>query len=565
MSTKYLATIMDRHYIGENSFIYNTNHVAIGEIDKKSKIFKDMNGNEYLNMLDESLFISEIPYGYANVIALSNIKETLGREMTQREAISTYEKQCKKIIYYICKTKDNNICYISFNMDQIKNQIFDSIDKNMLKEEYHSNPAVEEIQKENISKYYQENLGDMDPELASLIMDVKDGVYSASELKEIKSRLSEMVSNVETTLNMINSQIESTEQKEPIQSTPKTDTGEIGEEQLTLTKGINIDEVFKNVTKTLIAQDKPARRVITEIVRKEMDPRKKKEAILLTGNTGVGKTELMRLIAKYLNKPFIKVDSTQLTIPGYIGKDIEEVLWDLYEKCNRNKKEAENAIVFFDEIDKKGSTEKSDVSGQGVLNVLLSFITGAEYDATSNTKVALEKTKIDTSNMTVILSGAFTDVYKELRQTKEMGFKVSENKEEEKIATVDDFVQKAKMTDEFMGRVTVIKMNDLDIKAIKRIMLESDESAIKIQQEIFNKLNVKLTFTDGYITAVATNAVDKKTGARGLNAVVDDSTWCAFDEVYSNMGLYSEVILDEKTVEDPTHYQLVKKQHIVKK
>lgn len=90
--------------------------------------------------------------------------------------------------------------------------------------------------------------------------------------------------------------------------------------------------------------------MIAEIARKELYPSKKQDAIILTGATGVGKTKLMELITKYIDKPFIKVDSTQLTIARYKGKDIEEVLWDLYEKCGRDKEKTENAIIFFDEI-----------------------------------------------------------------------------------------------------------------------------------------------------------------------------------------------------------------------
>ena len=89
--------------------------------------------------------------------------------------------------------------------------------------------------------------------------------------------------------------------------------------------------------------------------------------ILLTGDTGVGKTKLLKLLAKYLNKPLLIVDSTQLTIPGYKGRSLEDILWDLYVKCGENKEKAESAIIYFDEIDKKGSPGKSDVSGQGVL------------------------------------------------------------------------------------------------------------------------------------------------------------------------------------------------------
>ena len=110
-----------------------------------------------------------------------------------------------------------------------------------------------------------------------------------------------------------------------------------------------------------------------------------------------------------------------------------------------------------------------------------------------------------------------------------------------------------------MGRVIVVKLNDLDVDDIKRVMLESDESAMKIQEEIFKKLNVKLTFTDGFATEVAKQAEEKKTGARGLNGIIDEATWKAFAEVHEHLGEYEEVILDENTVNDSSSYQLVKK------
>ena len=115
------------------------------------------------------------------------------------------------------------------------------------------------------------------------------------------------------------------------------------------------------------------------------------------------------------------------------------------------------------------------------------------------------------------------------------------------------------MPGEFMGRTLVVRMNDLDVEAIKRIMLESDESAIRIQQEIFQMLGTKITFTNEYIDAIAEDAVKKKTGARGINTAIDESTWCAFDEISCNEGVYSEVIIGEETVKNPTEYQLIKR------
>ena len=172
----------------------------------------------------------------------------------------------------------------------------------------------------------------------------------------------------------------------------------------------------------------------------------------------------------------------------------------------------------------------------------------------------MNKVKISTKDMTVILGGAYTDVYRNLLEKNGVGFgSTVSSKPRYRKATTEDFVKFGMMTDEFMGRVTVIKLNDLSVDDIKRVMLESDQSAMKIQKDIFEKLGVKITFTDGYTTTVAINADKKKAGARGLNGIIDESTWKAFDEVYCHPGEYEEVILDEETVEDPTHYQLVKK------
>ena len=269
---------------------------------------------------------------------------------------------------------------------------------------------------------------------------------------------------------------------------------------------------------------------------------------------------MMELIAKYLDRPFLKVDSTQLTVPGYVGKDIEEVLWDLYIKCGRDKEKAEHAIVFFDEIDKKGSSKKDDISGKGVLNLLLPFFDGATYDACESVKQQKEVVKINTRDMLIILGGAFEDVYSDLKAKGSIGFTstpVSPNAT--RSATTQDFVDKAKMPSEFMGRVAIVKLNELTLEDIKRILLESDESAIKIQEKLFKELGVKLTPSDEYLDAIAKQAKDRKTGARGLNTVVDESTWEAYGDAYTHLGEYEEIILGKETVEDPRQYQKVYK------
>ena len=161
--------------------------------------------------------------------------------------------------------------------------------------------------------------------------------------------------------------------------------------------------------------------------------------------------------------------------------------------------------------------------------------------------------------MIVVLGGAYTDVYKDLID-KSIGFSpLRGDLHTVREATTDDFIEKAMMTDEFMGRSVVIKMNDLEIASLKQVITKSDKSAWKVQRSLFERLGVELKSTDSYLEAIASEAYERKTGARGLNTVIDETTWRAFDDVYCNPNVYSEVILDGETVKDSRNYQLVKK------
>ena len=534
---KCIGAIMNRHSVGEQAFVFTFGHVAIGYYNEKRQAFIDKNDNIYYHMTDPMQMDTQVETAFANLLKLDTLAEAM-EEKNIKNAIKEYEYRVKELFYFIGKIDDEHVFSIPININESKYEV------------------INNYQKHTKGTYFE----NINPEaIEEIILKVINGDYDIEELKAIKTRLTLEYENLESLLDTLDIQIEEIEDdiEPPKKITNKEPKVKIEEP---VESKIDIDDLFNKVTKTLIAQDYAAKRVIAEIARKELDIRKKKEGILLTGKTGVGKTELMRLIAKYLDRPFYKVDSTQLTMPGYVGRDIEEVLWDLYVKCGKDIKKTEEAIIFFDEIDKKGSKKKSDVSGQAVLNVLLPFIEGATYDACVDLKIPCERVKIDTSNMIVILGGAYTDVYKTDNNHKTVGFSSSKEKEIYK-PTTKDFIEKGLMTDEFMSRITVINLKDLSVEDIKRIMLESDESAIKIQQEIFNKLGVKLTFTDGYTNAVAKNAYDKKTGARGLNAIVDESTWKAFEEVYSHENIYEEVILNEETTKDPNKYVLIKKKN----
>ena len=416
------------------------------------------------------------------------------------------------------------------------------------------------------------------------INSIINGKFNLEELQALRKSLAFGRENLDSVLDTLDIQIEADTMGVPYEevATKAYEEEKKDEEEAINTKNkptkkkdtrseyekrglMDVNKLFDQITKTLIAQDEPTRRMLIELAKMDLSNQKRK-GILLTGESGVGKTLLMSLIAKYCNRPFLIVDSTQLTVPGIVGKSIEEYLWKLYVDCGKDKEKAERAIVFFDEIDKKGSNRKDDVSGKGVLNILLKFLDGTTYEACENGqhKSPGTYTTIDTSKMKVVLGGAFTDVYKNMKTKNSIGFgAVIEPDTSDKTPTMEDFVSKAMMTDEFMGRVPIlIKMNDLDEAAIKRIMLEGDESALKQEESAFEQVGVKLSVTPEYLDAIAHKAFERKTGARGLDAVITSTTWKPFDQVYSHIGEYEEVVLDEETVKDSDHFQLIKKKGI---
>ena len=407
---------------------------------------------------------------------------------------------------------------------------------------------------------------DVNPNVASFFLDLLNGVYSLEELKEIRQKMEYQRDDIDSLIDSIDLQIEASENGESSirlkgeSAIPKKSVRrEAQPKKIIVPNYIDIDDLYQKITKSLIAQDEPARRVLVEIARKLQNDQNNDRGLLITGQTGSGKTYLMSLIARYLNRPFIKIDTSQLTVAGYVGKDIEEELWRLYISCNRDVAAAERAIVFFDEIDKKGSSNKDDVSGRGVLNLLLSFFDGSTYNACENMKYAKETVPINTRNMLVVAGGAFEDVYKDLRTKGSMGFSADpEAIQKARTATIQDFVEKAKMPTEFMGRVAVVKLNDLTLDDIKRILVESDESALAVLKATFKQLGVKLSATEEYIDAISEQAYKLGTAGRGLKTSIDTSTWMAYDDAYTHLGAYDEIILGKETASDPKQYQKIK-------
>lgn len=537
----YVTTILERHYLAKNTFAFSILHCATGSYDKKTGIFTDdIDGEEYCSILDMCQLTSEVPYAFNNVINVDELQQLYGETDDDYDVIKKYEDDVKSFIYIVRVIDGVPGCFIiNFTDDKENNDNYiEKSETPVLENDVINNAKNTMTQKEQLDLVEKE---------------VVSGVYSASQLKLLKDSIKKDIDKYQSITDLINEKLEE-----------KEDTTDD-----TL---LDINKIYKKITKTLIAQDAPTRRLLVELARKlsdtDEDLKKNRPGILVTGSTGVGKTKLLSLAAENLHLPFMIVDSTQLTMPGYVGRNIEEYLWDLYIKCNKDKDKAEHAIIYFDEIDKKGSESKSDVAGQGVLNTLLKFLDGATYTACANPQQMLPGSfvDIDTSKMIILAGGAFADLYEEFNNRKEaVGFKTNDIKRQTE-PTIEDFYNVG-IPREFMGRFpTIIHLNDLSKENLKEVFTKSDESPLLKEKEHFKKVGVKLTATDDYIEAIANKAYELKYGARGLAGLTLESSWMAYDDVSTNRGRYSEVIVSKETVRDSSKYELIENnKRLVKK
>lgn len=285
-----------------------------------------------------------------------------------------------------------------------------------------------------------------------------------------------------------------------------------------------------------------------------------KSNILIIGPTGSGKTLLAKTIAKALNVPFAISDVTNLTEAGYVGEDVENIVLNLLQTCDHDILKAQNGIIFLDEIDKISRKSDSpsvtrDVSGEGVQQALLKIIEGSVINVPpkgGRKHPGMEMLQIDTSNILFICSGAFEGLDKIIQERSKqttIGFSDIAKVRVEKLKNIEtkDLVRYG-IIPELVGRLpivtTVEHLSELDLI---RILTEPKNSIIEQYEFLFGLNNIDLEFTPEALVKIAKLTIEKKTGARGLRAIIEKILLNVMFEIPSETDV-NKVIIDENLI-----------------